>query len=601
MGTVQTVLEIEPRTTGVQRVRDLLAESAGFAASIKGDLGASRPGGGGAAPGGGGGARAPSPDAQRAEFRRTHALAERIARTGGPEGGGSAMQRFLTGGQMSGRQIGGLGSLGFVGMAANRGIQSWLQYQTATLGAEPGLAGGMASGDYGTAAHAAIQYQATRETAAAHARYAPGEMAGQGMMMAGGVMAMSGAGVVPGIAMMALGAVVDAASKFGAAAAESMIQTLAAKEGAAVERGQGFFSARVGMGQQSLAMAPYGRGMPSDADLRNLGSRYGYKTPEIGQRLGAFGKAGGWGISDESILANERGYGVDASSQGRYARSLLPSAAGMSTLPAGMTPETHLRAVLTDAVAAGVQTARLPEYLNRLVGINESFQDRGLPIRAEGTRRAVAGLANMGWTPWEATTAVSGANQFGASTIQGLAGQILPGGASQALLLRGLIKKFGSVKGAMMGGQKMIETGEMPEFLSGIQGGLGDLPGLAFGMQTTGMFPKHAAHFAHYKPAAGVAGAGATAEERAAEYMGRPEAGPVGVDVLRDQMMTLGESLRGAEGRFADILGLAADALVNYANHINEANEKLRTERSGATPAPAWYERPGFMDGVSSP
>ena len=487
--------------------------------------------------------------------------------SGGGGGGG--------GGPRSMADMGALGFMGYQGLQAMQG--GFASY----YGQEPMLTAGMYGGDLGGAMTASIT--ATRQRQIGMARAGIGGTLGTasmglgmaGMASATGMGAAAGGPIGAG-AMLVGAALLSVASSWGQEAAGAFIGSLQAKEQAAVNQLQTFMSKRSQVAMTALSTTAIGGEALSDKQMNRFADQYGFDPSRSQGMMQQFARSGG----------NESRLGADAIMQAQLGLEIGPGQVGglfrgfgqgMGAKRGGVDDRTYLEGVLATGMAAGIDKARLGEYMQRVAQSNEELATYGVARDAGESERERMGLVGAGFGGFQSADVSAQLNQVGSQHLMGMAGMRMPQQAFQAIIRRGLLEKFGSFGGAMEGLEGMVKGGGMAEFLKGEAGRMdeGDLR-TSFLMQATQKFPSAANKLMDYRK--GGIGA-ASLEELADEQTDRPEFAVTRKKAMIEATQTLAQTLPELAGHMDQwnrLMGVAVDNMTkNVDRLVGEMSDKF--------------------------
>lgn len=482
------------------------------------------------------------------------------------------------------RTMGGpLGRMGLIaggGYLAHQQLQNWSGAAGTYWQQEAVAAAGMGSGDLGQAMGASVQAGYGRERALTGAAWGAASGAGMGMMGAGAMLAATPVG----LPLMIAGALISAATEFGSKAADAMLAKAQAQEQAAVTSLTRFIGDYRGIATSGARAAALGRGVAGpgayvrQADGSDgLADRYGYSVSEGAQQEAAFAGAGGQGLGTNFLLAASRGWGLDAGTLGGFTKSFSPGQGG--GVLRGQSTEQFTRAVIADAIALGVDRARIPEYLQRSAALNAQFAEKGIPVDARALAAVVGGMQVGGLSHPAAFAAAQSMQGYGGGMLQRMAGMRVPQGATDAIMMRAAMQKFGGFDEAMGGIEGLIGSGGMPDFLRQAVTGMG-MGGTgvesAIMMQLTGAGgPADAEKMLRSGRAFGF---GTETEKQAADrVMSRPDAQILAYDALGKSMEAAAMETKG----FAETMRLAMRIVQAGINNFNK-NAGTAADRTAA-------------------
>lgn len=437
-------------------------------------------GGVGAMPGGGGASPPPPP--------RTPGFRDRI-------------KSFMFGGE--GFQTGRLEQFGYSAIMLNQALDMLAGSASSYMGSFGPETGALFSGSLGSATQGVLSAQLARKQALIQ-----GGVGGVGTMAGSGLIAMSSTMGSPWAraGMVFAGIVTSAAAQWGAAFWGSVESKATAKESAGASMAEQVFRSREQLAELSLsAMRLGGRGL-TDADHR-FGVRFGLSPNETGQRWSQFISAGGVGISLDALLGAESRYGIGGGSLAGMIRNLRPGMgaaypgdyAGAPNAAREQARETMIAETIGTALAAGLDKARIPEFLGMVASQMSGFASYGMTVSARDLERTRLGLVDAGYMGFQANTVANRVDSLGISTMMSMSGMRFPKQAIDARIRAGLISKFGSEYEARRGLESMLQRGEFEGFLQDIAMGIGE-PGArsAFLQNTLGMSPSASEKFLKY-------------------------------------------------------------------------------------------------------
>lgn len=491
-----------------------------------------------------------------------------------------------------GGPLGRMGLIAGAGYLGHQALSTWSGAAGSYWQQAAGEAAGLGSGDLGQAMQASIAASYGRERALTQAGFGTASTVGTGLMGAGAAMAATPAG----LPMMIAGALISAASEFGSKAADAMLAKAQAQETAAAGALNRFVGSYRPITQAAAQFTAYlpgrtvtgasaytnsGANTPWSDENIGLADRYGFSAPEGAQREAAFVRGGGNGLGTNFILAAERGWQLSADQQAAFTRGVAPGQ-GAGFVRSGNV-EQYTRTTIADAVKLGMDVARIPDYLQRISALNAQFVERGIGIDAASLAQVVTGMQAGGLSPWAATAAAQNMQGYGGNLLSQMAGMRVPQGATQALVMRGLMQRFGGFDEAMGGLEGLLSSGQFPDFLKQTTGSMGMTGGIstAIMMQLTGLGPGAAEKALKSGRMSGLGGE--TEEQAAARVMRDTASAPIlKADALAKSM----EAAAVAAQNFqvvADLLLSTTEAeIVNFHTNIGAAFVKLLEALGGA-------------------
>lgn len=490
-----------------------------------------------------------------------------------------------------GGPLGRMGLIAGAGYLGHQALSTWSNAAGSYWQQGAVEAAGLGSGDLGTAMQASVQASYGRQRALTQAAWGTGSTVGTGLMAGGAFLAATPAG----LPMMIAGALISAASEFGSKAADAMLAKAQAQETAAAGALTRFVGAYRPITQAAAQAGAYGRtvtgatyytnrGGPGfffdEPEVKGLADIYGFSAPEGAQREAAFARGGGRGLGINFLLAAERGWQLSADQQAAFARGVAPGqGAGFVR---GGNIEQYTRTTIADAIKLGMDTARIPDYLQRISALNAQFVERGIGIDAASLAQVVTGMQAGGLSPWAATAATQNMQGYGGNLLSQMAGMRVPQGATQALVMRGLMQRFGGFDEAMGGLEGLLSSGQFPDFLKQTTSSMGLSGGIstAIMMQLTGLGPGAAEKALKSGRVSGLGGE--TEEGAAARVMKDLASAPIlKADALAKSM----EAAAVAAQNFqvvADLLLSTTEAeIVNFHSKIEAAWAKLMEALGG--------------------
>lgn len=491
-----------------------------------------------------------------------------------------------------GGPLGRMGLIAGAGYLGHRELSNWSNAAGSYWQQGAVEAAGLGSGDLGQAMQASVAASYGRERALVGAGFGTASTVGTGLMGAGAFMAATPAG----LPMMIAGALISAASEFGSKAADAMLAKAQAQETAAAEALNRFVGAYRPITQAAAQAGAYGRTVTgatyytnrgvntpwSDEDI-GLADRYGFSAPEGAQREAAFARGGGRGLGVNFLLAAERGWGLSADQQAAFTRGVAPGqGAGFVR---GGNIEQYTRTTIADAIKLGMDTARIPDYLQRISALNAQFVERGIGIDAASLAQVVTGMQAGGLSPWAATAATQNMQGYGGNLLSQMAGMRVPQGATQALVMRGLMQRFGGFDEAMGGLEGLLSSGQFPDFLRQTTGSMGMTGGISSAIMTqlTGLGPGAAEKALKSGRVSGLGGE--TEEQAAARVMGDLASAPIlKADALAKSMEAAAVAAQNFQVVADLLLSMTEAEIVNFHTNIGAAFAKF-LEALGGTGA----------------
>jgi hypothetical protein len=458
------------------------------------------------------------------------------------------------------------------------------------------LTGGLTSGSLYNAMGASIQAHAAREmvTGTPQLLWGAAGAVGGGMMVAGGagLIGASGTAAVSGPvgwALLAGGVLLSLAARWGTAAANAQIARMSSAQQSAVQVFQRAVEARSGLARVGLSLGAFGMGMPGAEEFKRA-TQLGFESSDVAQRYQAFAAAGGTKTNVMGVLGMERAYGIDAGTFGRWQRAFQPGAG--ATMPGGfnvLSTEVLLRNTMAAGLKAGIQEARLGEYLQRISALNEQLVERGVTISAEGVANWQRGLAAAGIKGMMGVAGLSGVANFGAGLGQTVKDLFMPQQLIQAMGLRALALRGGATPKGMMSALETVRRS--PEgMLSFAQDMSNILPedfqtlamGQVTGYQEWGTMA--AARKARPKGASPWTTLFGGAEELARSiYAATPETGLLTQQATSENIITfgakIGELTKGLE-QMSTVSQSAIENLAVLADVFKQLAEDIKSERS---------------------
>ena len=464
------------------------------------------------------------------------------------------------------RYAGGGGArLGLAGAAMYGGSKIMGAYAQAVQ-AGVGLEAGELSGSLTGALSGESGYRRQMRGAALGAGQGVAYTAAAGMALYGGL---------PG---MVAGAGIALVTAIASPIIDAYVQKTQVREAAAIGTMEKFMSRRGALAGQEMGLLSIGGGLTPESAMRFTAGRYGVGAQQqLAMRQaylrGGKGAAAG-AFNADTLAALNLGFGLDAGSVGGL---YAGTSAGQGAKLAGGSERAYLEGVLAQGMAAGIEKARLPDFLARVASSNESLAQYGGAKDIARVSAVATGLTRAGMQGFQAQTFQAGAEKAGTNALFGINEMIMPGAARDALIKRWAFQKFGAA-GATAGLENTMNAGGMPEALKGIAQGLGNpMMSTAFLTGSVGMFPGAS------RKALGleVGGVGTTDVEAEAERVkreGGERFGAVAAQATLDTMQTFAGTLKELDGYFKETIKQMGVNIENMHNVALELMEKHRAE-----------------------